>query len=175
VSRRRRRAAAGERCGREEPDEGGAVRNGSGAEPKQDAAVNTDDATPSSSSRRRLHRRPDVSRPTAMSPLAPSPFLDHACGRAFEPPRAERAAPPFPHGRPPRQATPARTRHRGHPRPQRPVALVSRLLRCCFAGRTKDYPATRRRALRRARVVPCVPGVGLCAVLGCAGRRSRWR
>jgi hypothetical protein len=94
-----------------------------------------------------------------MSPLASPSFLVHACGRAIEPPRAERAAPPFPHGRPPRRATPARSRHSGYPRSQRPGAPVSGWLHCCFAGWTKDSPATRRRTLRCARVVPCVQGL----------------
>jgi hypothetical protein len=85
VPRRRRRAATGGRRGREEPDEGEAVCNRSEADPEQDAAVNTDDAPPTSSSLRRLHRQPDVSRPAAMSPLASSSFLVLACGRAFEP------------------------------------------------------------------------------------------
>jgi hypothetical protein len=80
--------------------------------------VNTNNAPPSSSSRRRLHGRPDVSRPAALSSLAPSPLLDLACGRAFEPPRTVRTAPPFLRRRPPRHAAPVRARHRGHPRPQ---------------------------------------------------------
>jgi hypothetical protein len=159
LPRRCRCAAAGGHHGREEPDEGEAVSNRSEAEAEQDATVNTDDAPPLSSSLRRLHRRPDVSQPTAMSPLAPSSFLVLACGRAFESPRAERAAPPFPHGRTLRRATPAQSRHRGYPRPQRPGALVSGWLRCCFAGWTRDSPATRLRALRRVHVMPCVQGL----------------
>jgi hypothetical protein len=68
-----------------------------------------------------------------------------------------------------------RSRHCGYPRPQRPGALVSGWLHCCFAGSTKDSPTPRRRALRRARVVPCVQWFGLCAELVCAVRRTRWR
>jgi hypothetical protein len=168
--RRRRRTTAGGRRGHEEPDEGEAVRDSKGVKPERDAAVNTDDAPPSSSSLRRPHRRPTVVTPS----LAPPFFLVHSSGRAFEPPRAERGAPPFPHERPPRRAMPARSRHRGYPRPQRPGALVYGWLPRCLAGRTKDFPAPRRRAMHRARVVPCVQCFGLCAEMICAVRRARW-
>jgi hypothetical protein len=85
VPRRRRRAAAGECRGREEPDEGEAVPDNRGAEPEKDTAVNTEDMPPTSSSMQRLHHRPDVSRSAALTPLAPPSFLVHACGCAFEP------------------------------------------------------------------------------------------
>jgi hypothetical protein len=46
-----------------------------------------------------------------------------------------------------------------------PGALGSKSSCCSFARRTEDYPVTRRRAMRRVRVVPCVPVVGLRAVV----------
>jgi hypothetical protein len=107
--------------------------------------------------------------------LAPPSYLVHVCGRAFEPPRAEHAAPPFPHERPPHRAMPARARRRGYPRSRRPGALVYGWFPRCLSGGTKDFPASRRRALHRARVVPCVQCFGLCAELFCAVRRTRWR
>jgi hypothetical protein len=67
MPRRRRRAAAGGRRGHEEPDEGEVVRGSRGVEPERDAAVNTNDAPPSSSNLRRLHRRPAVS--TVVTPF----------------------------------------------------------------------------------------------------------
>jgi hypothetical protein len=103
----------GNACEREEPDQSPRERKNlyaSEGKPvqsrKQDDAVNTDDVPPSSSSRRRLHRRPDVSRPAALSSHVPFSLLDFACGRAFEPPRTMRAVPPCLHRRPPRHATP---------------------------------------------------------------------
>jgi hypothetical protein len=134
---------------------GKAVRDSGGAEPEWNAPVNTNAAPPSTSSLRRLHHRPAVS--TVATPfLAPPSYLVHVCWRTFEPPRAERAALPFTHERPPRRAMPARSRRRGYPRPRRPGALVYGWLPRCLAGGTKDFPAPRCRALHRARVVPCV-------------------
>jgi hypothetical protein len=162
----------GNACGREEPnqsprerEEPSASKGEPGQSRKQDAAVNTDDAPPSSSSRRRLHRRPDVSRSATLSSHAPSPLLDFACGRAFKSPRTVRAAPPFLRRRPPRHAAPVRTRQPWPPQAAMSGALVSKSLCCSMVCRTKDYPATRRRAMRRARVAPCVLVDGLRAVV----------
>jgi hypothetical protein len=104
-------------------------------------------APPSSSSRRRLHRRPDVSRPTTLPSHALFTLLDFACGRVFELPRTVRATPPFLHGRTLRHAAPVRARHRGQPRPQRrALSVASRRVAALFV----EPRTTPRRA-----AVPC--------------------
>jgi hypothetical protein len=59
-----------------------------GQSKKWSVAVNTYTVPPSSPSRRRLHRGPNVSRTAALPSLALLPFLGLACEHAFEPPCA---------------------------------------------------------------------------------------
>jgi hypothetical protein len=93
-------------------------------------------ATPSTfTTRLRLHRRPAVSAVAFSFSLVPSPFLVSVCGRAFEPPVAERVAPPSPHGR--RRVAPCRRRPGAVATPSRVDRAFSLCLvfgRVCWRG-----------------------------------------
>jgi hypothetical protein len=111
-------------------------------------------ATPSTfTTRLRLHRRPAVSAVAFSLLPAPSPCLVSVCGRAFEPPVAERVAPPSPHGR--RRVASCRRKPGAVATPSRVDPVLSPSLGPGkFAGRAEGYPAPRRRALRRTLVAP---------------------
>jgi hypothetical protein len=185
VRRRGRRGVGGEGKGEEERGRGSSACDAAGAprpeavrvggEPGQSkrwgTTVNTYTAPPTSSSRQRLPRRPDVSRPAALPSLAMFPFLDLSCGHAFEPSCTMRAAPPFLHRRLPRHAAHVRTRHRGHLRPQRwALSVASRRVIALFV---------KQRTTTRCVVVPCAVRVSCLVFLWsafvpwwfCAGKR----
>jgi hypothetical protein len=141
----------------------------SGGRPEQwrklSAAVYVYPAPPCTSTpgRRRLHRRPNLSRPAAMPSLASSPSFESLPESA----PSSRCAPVCrrsPHEQPPNHAFSVEAWHRGDPMPSLQDVFVQAPLRCarCRSGRGTPHDAP-----------PCrMPGVTSCVVPLCSGLRA---
>jgi hypothetical protein len=129
---------------------------------KRGAAVNVYPAPPPSSSRRRLHRRPNVTRPAALPFLALYPSFESLPVSA----PSSRCAPvpsSFPHERPPNHASSVVAWHLGDPTPSLQDAYVRVPLHCsrCRLGRGTPHDAPPRRVPRCASRL-CVPAFVPC-------------